>query len=667
MAILSERTIVLLFFLSSLIIHGSPKPTLLYKFCTENSNYVPNSTYQSSLNLLLTSLSSDATILNGRKFHNTTAGQAPDMVYGLYLCRGDVTDAVCQDCVQTASQEILTKCPNRKEALSWYDQCMFRYSNRSIFSIMEERPSLISFDSLDMEDPDRFDQIVNETMVGLIEKATHNSFERDMFETGEANFNASTKIYGLVQCTPDLSGSNCSTCLENILSRITNCCLGKQGGRILVPSCNFRYELHPFYGDLAAATPPAPSPLSPLSPPGKKGNSSQLLIAIIVPVAGTLIISGFLCYCWLKRKRKAKKKYNSTEEEKVENDITTVQSLQFDFGTLEATTNNFSDDNKIGEGGFGDVYKGTLSSGKEIAIKRLSRSSAQGAVEFKNEVVLVAKLQHRNLVRLLGFCLEGEEKILVYEYVPNKSLDHFLFDPDKQGQLDWSRRYKIIGRIARGILYLHEDSPLKVIHRDLKASNVLLDGDMNPKISDFGMARIFGVDQTRGSTKRVVGTYGYMSPEYAMHGHFSAKSDVYSFGVLVLEIISGKKNSCFYESGQTEDLLSYAWKLWRNGTPLELMDPIMGDSYARNEVIRCIHMGLLCVQEDPEDRPSMASVVLMLSSYSVTPPLPQQPAFCIGSGTRSGFPINVLKSDQSASKSTPWSVNETSISELDPR
>ena len=284
MAILSERTIVLLFFLSSLIIHGSPKPTLLYSSCTENSNYVPNSTYQSSLNRLLTSLSSDATILNGRKFHNTTAGQAPDMVYGLYLCRGDVTDAVCQDCVQTASQEILTKCPNRKEALSWYDQCMFRYSNRSIFSILEERPMLTMSNSLDMDDPDRFDQIVNKTMVGLIEKATHNSSERDMFETGEANFNASTKIYGLVQCTPDLSGSNCSTCLENIFSRITNCCLGKQGARILVPSCNFRYELYPFYGDLAAATPPAPapapSPLSLLSPPGNNtaSESKQYLL-----------------------------------------------------------------------------------------------------------------------------------------------------------------------------------------------------------------------------------------------------------------------------------------------------------------------------------------------------------------------------------------------------
>uniref|UniRef100_A0A2N9EZC3 Protein kinase domain-containing protein n=1 Tax=Fagus sylvatica TaxID=28930 RepID=A0A2N9EZC3_FAGSY len=330
-------------------------------------------------------------------------------------------------------------------------------------------------------------------------------------------------------------------------------------------------------------------------------------------------------YCFLIR-RKAKKKYDATKEEHASNEISTIESLQFDFATIEAATNKFSDDNKLGEGGFGQVYKGILPNGQEIAVKRLSRGSGQGVGEFKNEVILVAKLEHRNLVRLLGFCLEGEEKILVYEFVPNKSLDYFLYEPEKNAQLNWSRRYKIIGGIARGILYLHEDSRLRIIHRDLKASNVLLDEDMNAKISDFGMAKLFGVDQTQGNTSR--DCCGYMAPEYAMHGQFSVKSDVYSFGVLILEILSGKKNSSFYQSDGAADLLSY---------------------------------------DNPVDRPTMASIVLVLNSYSMTLASPRQPAYFLRSREENMLLKESESSDKSTSKSMPSSVNEASITEVYPR
>ncbi|XP_030550005.2 G-type lectin S-receptor-like serine/threonine-protein kinase SD1-13 isoform X1 [Rhodamnia argentea] len=303
------------------------------------------------------------------------------------------------------------------------------------------------------------------------------------------------------------------------------------------------------------------------------------------------------------------------------------------FSCLSVATNNFSPVNELGEGGFGRVYKGTLL-GHEIAVKRLSRKSGQGPEEFKNEVQLVSKLQHRNLVRLLGCCIEREEKILIYEYMANKSLDSFLFDPHKKPLLEWKRRMFIIQGIAQGLLYLHQYSRLRIIHRDLKTSNILLDKDMNPKIADFGMARIFGENQVRAKTTRVVGTYGYMSPEYAVHGLFSTKSDVFSFGVIMLEIISGRRNTTFTHSDRSLNLLGYAWELWKSGQGGELMDLVSGEPPFLIEFSLCLHIALLCVQEHPEDRPDMSDVVSMLSKGSSNMPSPKEAAFSSQVGYR---------------------------------
>ncbi|KAI3698781.1 hypothetical protein L2E82_42604 [Cichorium intybus] len=315
-----------------------------------------------------------------------------------------------------------------------------------------------------------------------------------------------------------------------------------------------------------------------------------------------------------------------------------------EFRTILSATDNFSPVNKLGQGGFGPVYKGMLPGLGEVAVKRLASQSGQGLKEFKNEVVLIGKLQHRNLVRLLGYSMKDHEMILLYEYMHNKSLDRFIFDRTLCMCLDWDLRFDIIMGIARGLLYLHQDSRLRIIHRDLKASNVLLDEDMNPKISDFGLAKIVKGRETEANTNRVVGTYGYMSPEYALDGLFSVKSDVFSFGVVVLEIISGKRNTGYYHNQQAFGLISYAWGLWKAKKSLDLVDATLVESCNSIEVLRCMIIGLLCIQEDPRDRPTMVNVVLMLGMDIDSLPDPKEPAF-VSKRSISRLPSSSSKSE----------------------
>ncbi|XVF77716.1 hypothetical protein PTKIN_Ptkin14bG0069400 [Pterospermum kingtungense] len=387
---------------------------------------------------------------------------------------------------------------------------------------------------------------------------------------------------------------------------------------------------------------------------------SKVKLAVITATAIAMLL-GFLVICYVCRRRKSLR--DKPEVWKVNDDENQGQNEDmdlevFDLGTIYQATDIFSINNKLGEGGFGPVYKGILANGQEIAVKRLSKSSGQGVNEFKNEVKLIAKLQHRNLVRLLGCCIHGEERILVYEYMPNRSLDSFIFDQTRGKVLNWSKRFKIICGIARGLLYLHQDSRLRIIHRDLKASNVLLDREMNPKISDFGMARTFGGDQTEANTNRVVGTYGYMAPEYAIDGLFSIKSDVFSFGILLMEIISGRRNRGFSHPNHSGNLIDYAWGLWKEGNPLYLADDFLVETGNLSKIVRCTHISLLCVQQHPEERPNMSSVVLMLGSENELPQ-PEQPGFLISK--------KPLEADSSSGNHESSSRNEISVSLFEAR
>ncbi|KAL6206088.1 hypothetical protein ACLB2K_023337 [Fragaria x ananassa] len=380
--------------------------------------------------------------------------------------------------------------------------------------------------------------------------------------------------------------------------------------------------------------------------PLQRTNSKDALhrwIGFGISVAIVLLALVLCSMCYLIRRRKLaaenQRKIQDTLNMMNSNRPTNANGLQndgkrghdlsvFSYASIAAATCNFSDKNKLGQGGFGPVYKGKFVTGQEIAVKRLSKRSEQGISEFKNELILIYELQHTNLVQLFGFCIHGEERMLIYEYMPNNSLDYFLFDSTRSQQLDWDRRFSIIEGIAQGLLYLHKYSRTRIIHRDLKASNVLLDERMNPKISDFGMARIFANEEEEAKTMKIVGTRGYMSPEYVMGGNFSTKSDVYSFGVLMLEILSGRKNNSFYNDDRAINLVGYAWALWSEGAGLGLMDPTIGDSCDKDQMLRCIHVGLLCVEENAADRPTMLDVISMLINESMSLPVPKKPAFC---------------------------------------
>ncbi|XBI42753.1 hypothetical protein VPH35_107606 [Triticum aestivum] len=363
--------------------------------------------------------------------------------------------------------------------------------------------------------------------------------------------------------------------------------------------------------------------------PDQQSRKTRINGSVVGGVAAVLIILAIISFFLFHKCRRDKTLRIS------ENAGAAIDSLLLDLSTLRAATNDFGEGNMLGKGGFGMVHKGVLRDGKQIAVKRLCQSSRQGIGELKSELVLVAKLRHRNLVSLIGVCLEEQEKILVYEFMPNRSLDTILFDSEKRRDLDWGSRFKIISGVARGLQYLHEDSQLKIVHRDLKASNILLDLDYNPKISDFGLAKIFGGDQSEDVTRRIAGTY---------------------FGVLVLEIVTGRRNNGSCNSEQYVYLVNLVWEHWTRGNVIELIDPSLSDHPSHvDQVLKCIQIGLLCVQNRPEDRPAMSSVNVMLSSQSARLPSVSMPGFSDGLSGRSD------------NNSKAASSNGMTITKLEPR
>ncbi|URE27551.1 Cysteine-rich receptor-like protein kinase [Musa troglodytarum] len=474
----------LLFYLITLLLLSSP--AVATQVCsTSAGKFTTNSTYESNLNLLLSSLISNG---SASGFFTDTVGRMPNQVHGLVLCRGDTNATTCSSCLVTAGVEILQLCAYDKDAVVWYDDCHLRYSNLQFLSTLDNDPEMaVASEYQVYDETDRFNKVVNELMNRTADWAAYNSTKRQCLE-------------GASQGLP----------------------MGRLIAKNLGVRCNLRCKVGPFFegkpiirliSALTNQTTPAENTTTPASAPASQ------------PTVGS----------------------TSKEDGSESEQAAQAESLLFQISALRIATANFSEENKLGEGGFGAVYKGVLPDGREIAVKRLL-NSGHGLGELKNELVLVAKLRHRNLVKLLGVCLE-EEKMIVYEYVPNTSLDNFLF-------------------------------------------------------------------------------------EYVMHGKYSIKSDVFGFGVLVLEILTGRKSSGSYNPEVIEVLLSYAWEKWREGSALEIVDPTLGAHYQRSDLLRYMHIGLLCVQEKPNDRPTMSIVVVMLNSETLSLRAPSRPGFYLGNGGR---------------------------------
>ncbi|XP_027347744.1 cysteine-rich receptor-like protein kinase 2 [Abrus precatorius] len=534
----------------------------------------------------------------------------PDTNYGMAQCYGDLSLLDCVLCYAEA-RTVLPQCFPYNGGRIYLDGCFMRAENYSFYNEYIG-PGDKSVCGNSTKKNTSFQAAAKKAVLSATQAAPNNKgYAREkVVVSGTTNDSA----YVLANCWRSLDTRSCKACLENASSSLLGC-LPWSEGRALNTGCFMRYSDTDFLNKEQENE-------------SSRGNVVVIVIAVVsavvVLVVGIAIVVYIRKLKYIQRKRRG-----SNDVEKLAKSLH-HNSLNFKYSTLVKSTESFAEVNKLGQGGFGTVYKGVLADGREIAIKRLYFNNKHRAADFYNEVNIISSVEHKNLVRLLGCSCSGPESLLVYEFLPNRSLDRFIFDKRKARELNWDRRYDIITGTAEGLVYLHDNSKIRIIHRDIKASNILLDAKLRAKIADFGLARSFQEDKSHISTA-IAGTLGYMAPEYLAHGQLTEKADVYSFGVLLLEIVTGRQNNRSKASEYSDSLIIMTWKHFNSGTAEQLIDPhlVLEDhrSNVKNEILRVVHIGLLCTQEIPSLRPTMSKALQMLTKKEENLAAPSNPPF----------------------------------------
>ncbi|XP_055815399.1 cysteine-rich receptor-like protein kinase 2 [Solanum dulcamara] len=538
-------------------------------------------------------------------------GNGPDANYGLSQCYGDLSLIDCVLCFSEA-RNLLPECFPNNGGRIYLDGCFMRAENYSFYD-----QYLGPEDRRVCGNRTTKGSLFQQNARLAVQQAAANAPSNNGYARAQVSMHrpSNDTAYVLADCWKTLSANSCAACLQNASASMLGC-LPWSEGRALYTGCFMRYSDTNF----------------PISTSGGSSSRGKVVVIVIVVVSSVVVLGAgaFVGFGVWKSKLIQKKRKGANDVEKLVK-ILLQNHVNFKYSTLDKATRSFDEANKIGQGGFATVYKGVLADGREIAIKRLFFNNKHRAADFYNEVNIISSIQHKNLTRLLGCSCSGPESLLVYELLPNQSLDRFIFDPIKGKALNWEKRFEIIIGTAEGLVYLHENSKTRIIHRDIKASNILLDSRLRAKIADFGLARSFQEDRSHISTA-IAGTLGYMAPEYLVHGQLTEKADVYGFGVLLLEIVTGRQNNKRKNAEYTVSLVSDVWEHFQRGIVKELFDPNLmlhncKTINVKNEVARVLHVGLLCTQEIPTLRPSMSKALQMFVKKDEELPPPTKPPF----------------------------------------